>query len=70
MPGERGVEVLGVDVEAAEVFLRFRRRRRRGSASRRRTRSRRRDVGLVKADGEDPGAGRPHLLLQDTDLLL
>src|SRR6266508_4293587 len=70
-PGERGIEVLGLDdVEAAEVLLRL------GEGaigSQHVAVGRAHDggrLGLVKAAGEDPGAGRLHLLLDEQDLLV
>jgi hypothetical protein len=69
-PGERGVEVLGLDDgEAAEVLLRLREG---AVAGHHLAAGQAHDgggVGFVQPAGEDPGAGRPHLLLEDVDLL-
>src|SRR6266702_3993593 len=69
-PGERSIEVLGLDdVEAAEVFLGLRE----GSVGGQHlTAGHSHDgggVGFVQGAGEDPSAGRPHLLVEDLDLL-
>src|SRR6266545_2402307 len=69
-PGERGVEVLGLDdVEAAEVLLRLREGAVGGqylAVGHAHDRGR---VGFMQTAGEEPGAGRLHLLLEHADPL-
>src|SRR6266511_5775520 len=70
-PGERGVEVLGLDdVEPAEVLLRLGERAVGGQDVAIGLAHDGGRVGLVKAAGEDPGAGRLHVLLDEQDLLV
>src|SRR6266540_2915495 len=68
-PGERGVEVLGLDdVEAAEVFLRLREGAVGGqylAVGHAHDGGR---IGLVQGAAEDPGARRLHLLVEGLDL--
>src|SRR6266516_2871381 len=69
-PGERGVEVFGLDdVEAAEVFLRFRKGAVGGQHLVVGHAHDRGGVGFVQGAAEEPGACRLHLLLEDADPL-
>src|SRR5438445_6544913 len=69
-PGERGVEVIGLDdVEAAEVFLRLREGAVGGQHLAVGQAHDRGGVGFVQAAGEDPGASRLDLLLEHADPL-
>src|SRR6266511_1278229 len=70
-PGERGVEVLGLDdVEAAEVFLRLREWAVGGQHLALGHAHDSGCVGFVQAPAEDPGACRLPLLLEEADLLV
>src|SRR5437016_1177031 len=69
-PTERSIEVLGLDdVEAAEVFLRLREGSVGGQHLALGNAHDGGGVGFVQGAGEDPGAGRLHLLVEDLDLL-
>src|SRR6266571_8526232 len=69
-PGERSVEIGGLDdVEAAEVFLRLREGAVGGQYLAAGHAHDGGGVGFGQAAGEDPGAGRLHLLVEDLDLL-
>src|SRR3989454_8055747 len=69
-PGERGVEVLGLDdVEAAQVFLRLREGTVGGQHLAVGHAHDRCGVGLGQGAAEEPSAGRLHLLLEDADPL-
>src|SRR6266511_2753416 len=69
-PGERGVEIFGLDdVEAAEVFLRLRKRAVGGQHLAVGHAHDGGGVGFVQTAGEEPGTGRLHLVLEDADPL-
>src|SRR5215211_1159709 len=70
-PGERGVQVLGLDdVEAAQVLLGLHERPVGGHHLAACHAHHGGGVGFVQAAGDDPGARRPHLLLEDAELLV
>src|SRR5712691_2735673 len=69
-PGERSIEVLGLDdVETTEVFLGLREGTVGGQHLAPVHTHDGSGVGFVQGAGEDPGAGRLHLLVEDLDLL-
>src|SRR5438105_126955 len=69
-PGERRVEVLGLDdVEAAQVFLRLRKGAVGGQHLAVGHAHDRCGIGFVQGAAEEPSAGRLHLLLEDADPL-
>src|SRR6266536_5397898 len=69
-PGERSIEVLGLDdVEAAEVFLRLREGAVGGQHLAAGHAHDRGSGGFVQGAAEDPGARRPQLLVEGLDLL-